>query len=151
MGDVANWQSCRHLPILLQCGKFCDAPWGMTRVRTGKDSPSIPKYDGRLTSHCLPSFKAATRICPASPSTDTASRDWQRGHRIWTKLPQQRMADGGTRSGGSSGRMANRHAHSKQKRLTLISKLSKILWAFKERDWFRDGSRSHEPLWLPTA
>jgi hypothetical protein len=21
----------------------------------------------------------------------------------------------------------------------------------KERDWFRDGSESHEPLWLPTA
>ena len=50
-GDVAQWQSCRHLPRLLQCGKFCDAPWGMTRVTTGKDSPSIPKYDGRLTPH----------------------------------------------------------------------------------------------------
>ena len=50
-GDGPNGSLVAICPRLLLCGKFCDAPLGMMRVTTGKDSPSIPKYDGRLTPH----------------------------------------------------------------------------------------------------
>jgi hypothetical protein len=35
--------------------------------------------------------------------------------------------------------------------VVLTFKIARVECPFNQRDWFRDGSESHETLWLPTA